>query len=185
MVVELKIPEVGESITEVEIGDWLKRNGDKVTKDEPLVTLESEKATVELPSPVSGRITQVLREKGQTAKIGEVIAQLEGDGHGAADERAQSKDPAKTAAPAETSSKAAPAATAPAARVMPAARQLMEERGLGSQEVTATGPGGRILKEDVLRAQKKEAPAVTNKTSAPSSQSAPPTPSIRSAPNAT
>src|SRR5438552_4060322 len=81
MSIELKIPEVGESITEVEIGGWLKGQGDRVQKDEPVVSLESDKATVELPAPDSGTITQVLKKKGETAKVGEVIAYLDtGDG---------------------------------------------------------------------------------------------------------
>src|SRR5690348_12448987 len=77
MSIELKIPEVGESITEVEIGGWLKAEGDTVRKDEPVVTLESEKATVDLPAPESGTIARVLKQKGQVAKVGEVIGYLE------------------------------------------------------------------------------------------------------------
>src|SRR3974390_1709784 len=77
MPIELKIPEVGESITEVELGDWLKQAGDAVRKDEVLVTLESEKATVELPAPDSGTLTQILKQKGDTAKVGEVIAYMD------------------------------------------------------------------------------------------------------------
>ena len=80
MPIELKIPEVGESITEVEIGGWLKAQGERVQKDEPVVTLESEKATVELPAPDSGTISKVLKQKGEVAKVGEVIAYLEKDG---------------------------------------------------------------------------------------------------------
>ena len=86
MAIELKIPEVGESITEVEIGGWLKNKGEQVRKDEAVVTLESEKATVELPAPDSGTITQVLKQKGETAKVGEVIAYLEKDGQGKGEE---------------------------------------------------------------------------------------------------
>jgi len=70
MAIELKIPEVGESIAEVEIGGWLKRQGEQVKKDEPVLTLESEKATVELPAPESGTLAQVLKQKGETAKVG-------------------------------------------------------------------------------------------------------------------
>src|ERR1043165_5789805 len=77
MSIELKVPEIGESITEVEIGSWLKKPGDAVKKDEPLVSLESEKATVELPSPEAGTLAQVLKKKGETAKVGEVIGYLE------------------------------------------------------------------------------------------------------------
>src|SRR5689334_13206977 len=80
MTIELKVPEVGESITEVEIGEWLKSAGQPVRKDEPLVTLESEKATVELPAPESGTLSKVLKDKGATAKIGEVIGYLENNG---------------------------------------------------------------------------------------------------------
>ena len=68
MAIELKIPEVGESIVEVEIGDWLKKEGEQVAKDDPVVSLESEKATVELPAPDAGRISQILKRKGETAK---------------------------------------------------------------------------------------------------------------------
>src|SRR5438132_5465989 len=78
--IELKIPTVGESITEVEIGGWLKNEGEQVNKDEPVVTLESEKATVELPAPDAGTLTKVLKKKGEVAKVGEVIGYVEKDG---------------------------------------------------------------------------------------------------------
>jgi len=77
MPIELKVPEIGESITEVEIGAWLKKSGEQVKKDEPVVTLESEKATVELPSPGTGTIGKLLKQQGDTAKVGEVIGYLE------------------------------------------------------------------------------------------------------------
>ena len=80
MPIELKVPEVGESISEVEIGDWLKRKGETVQKDEPVVTLESEKATVELPAPAAGTVIEVLKKKGDVAKVGEVIAIIEHNG---------------------------------------------------------------------------------------------------------
>src|SRR5437762_2436692 len=80
MAIELKVPAAGESITEVEIGDWLKAQGDLVKKDEPVVTLESEKATVELPAPAEGTLKEILKKKGETAAIGEVIAIIEQDG---------------------------------------------------------------------------------------------------------
>lgn len=77
MAIELKVPAVGESITEVEIGDWLKLEGASVQKDENVVALESEKATVELPAPVSGKVSKILKQKGETAAVGEVIGYLE------------------------------------------------------------------------------------------------------------
>jgi 2-oxoglutarate dehydrogenase E2 component (dihydrolipoamide succinyltransferase) len=77
MEVELKVPPVGESITEIEIGQWLKAEGDAVNKDENIVALESEKATVELPAPVSGSLSRIVKRKGEKAQVGEVIAYLE------------------------------------------------------------------------------------------------------------
>ncbi|HUJ10247.1 MAG TPA: dihydrolipoyllysine-residue succinyltransferase [Verrucomicrobiae bacterium] len=77
MAIELKVPSVGESVTEVEIGGWLKAEGDPVAKDENVVVIESEKATVELPAPVSGRLTKILKQKGESAKVGEVIGEMQ------------------------------------------------------------------------------------------------------------
>src|SRR5690349_15035410 len=77
MSIELKVPAVGESITEVEIGEWLKHEGDFVNIDEAIAMLESEEATVEFPAPASGTLTKLLKKKGDAAKVGEVIAQLE------------------------------------------------------------------------------------------------------------
>ena len=101
MAIELKVPEIGESITEVEIGDWLKKPGEQVKKDDPVVTLESEKATVELPSPDAGTIGKVLKQKGDTAKVGEIIAYLEERKPEAAGKKAEAKS-AETKAPEGT-----------------------------------------------------------------------------------
>jgi 2-oxoglutarate dehydrogenase E2 component (dihydrolipoamide succinyltransferase) len=100
MRIELKVPEIGESITEVEIGGWLKQPGDSVKKDEAIVTLESDKATVELPSPNAGKISQVLKKQGETAKVGEVIAYLEETAPAA--NAAAPKTPAPAAKPEKT-----------------------------------------------------------------------------------
>lgn len=105
MPIELKVPVVGESITEVEIGDWLKPEGADVQRDENVVTLESEKATVELPAPAAGHITKILKKKGQTAAVGEVIAYLE-----PVEAKAGSTPaPAKAPAPASPAPPAEPA----------------------------------------------------------------------------
>src|SRR4051812_29241446 len=139
MAIELKVPSVGESITEVEIGDWLKREGEAIEKDENVVALESEKATVELPAPVAGVLTKITKRKGDKAQIGETIAEIDPTGK-----------PQLTAKPAPTAeSKAAPAQAKQ--RVMPAAQRLMAESKVSAEQVQASGPGGRILKEDVLR----------------------------------
>jgi 2-oxoglutarate dehydrogenase E2 component (dihydrolipoamide succinyltransferase) len=154
---ELKVPSVGESISEVEIGEWKKAKGDSVQKDDTIVLLESEKATVDLPAPASGVLAEVTKRTGETAKIGDIIGYIDDAGTAA---------PAKTLA--GTAHEPSKSAAAPAPRVMPAAERTLAERGLRPEEVTATGPGGRLLKEDVLRqdaaaagkdAVKAEAPA--------------------------
>src|SRR5688572_12484371 len=83
MPVELVVPSVGESITEVEIGDWLKNPGEPVNQDDPVVVIETEKVTVELPAPASGTITETLKHKGEKANVGDVIGYMEPNGTGA------------------------------------------------------------------------------------------------------
>src|SRR5262245_30169786 len=77
MAVPLKVPTVGESITEVEIGEWLKKNGDFVAENDPVVVIETEKATLEVPAPVSGKVTEVLKKSGEKAAVGEVIGYMD------------------------------------------------------------------------------------------------------------
>ncbi|HEY5913911.1 MAG TPA: biotin/lipoyl-containing protein, partial [Verrucomicrobiae bacterium] len=152
MNIELKVPTIGESITEVEIGAWLKAEGERVEKDEPVVALESEKATVELPAPESGTLKQLLKGKGSVAKVGEVIGYLE-----TAVVAAAPRQPAPAIAGVATKPAAVTRETGPAsadatpARVMPAAQIALDQHGLRAEQIRGTGPGGRILKEDVLR----------------------------------
>jgi 2-oxoglutarate dehydrogenase E2 component (dihydrolipoamide succinyltransferase) len=183
MRLELKVPEVGESITEVEIGDWLKPSGAAVRKDEPVVALESDKATVELPAPDSGTISQVLKQKGEVAKVGEVIGYLEtgaGPAAKAAAKPAAPEQPAAGPAPATPGAPEQPAPGEP--RIMPAALVALEEQGLKPQDVHGTGPGGRILKEDVLRhaeqARKETAAAPAGAPPSPAPPSLPAAPAL-------
>jgi 2-oxoglutarate dehydrogenase E2 component (dihydrolipoamide succinyltransferase) len=172
MQIEIKVPAIGESISEVELGDWKKGKGDPVRKDEPLVVLESEKATVDLPAPESGVLTSVLKQKGETAKVGEVLGYLE---QGAA---AAGPTEAKAATPPPPR-----AAEGSAPRVMPAAERALAEHGLRAEDVQATGPGGRLLKEDVLRHVEQAAPSPPpprqpEPAPAPASQAPPPPQSV-------
>jgi 2-oxoglutarate dehydrogenase E2 component (dihydrolipoamide succinyltransferase) len=163
MPIELKVPPVGESITEVQIGDWLKAEGETVSRDEIIVKIETDKVTVDLPAPATGTITQIKAKKGAVAQVGEVIGYME-EGAGAV--AAKSSPP-----PVAAKSSSPPAALPPVdveqdepkskqresvppqgfARVMPSARRALKERGVQPDEVEATGPGGRVLKEDVMR----------------------------------
>ncbi len=160
MPIELKVPEVGESITDVQIGEWLKRVGDAVERDEIVVMIETAKVTFELPAPAAGVIMRIDVEQGADAKVGQVIGLLEegATGRGASASNESENPAALPAAPAPTPAAtdegppdSAPPSTAGYARVMPSARRALRERGLSADEVTPTGPGGRVLKEDVLR----------------------------------
>jgi 2-oxoglutarate dehydrogenase E2 component (dihydrolipoamide succinyltransferase) len=153
MTVELRVPEVGESITEVQVGRWLKSEGEAVRKDEPVVEIETDKVTVELPAPADGIISRHLKKEGEGAAVGDVVGYLEQGAPSA-------QSPAKPQAPPAAS---APATPPPAAekpqqadqeqkvRVTPVARQLLEEHNLQPQQIPATGPGGRLQREDVER----------------------------------
>ena len=160
MPIELKVPPVGESITEVQIGDWLKAEGESVSRDEILVKIETDKVTVDLPAPTSGTISRIVAKKGTVCQVGEVIGYLEEGAAAAAKPQAPpaptpTAAPTPVAAPVETDGPAKPTReTMPPqgfARVMPSARRALKERGVQADDVEATGPGGRVLKEDVMR----------------------------------
>lgn len=145
--IEIKVPSFGESIQEVQIANWLKREGEWVRKDEDLVELESEKATQAFPSPSDGVLVSVKAATGSYAKVGDVIAMLDPSGKPASGDSGKAA-PAATAAPA-------------AAKVMPAAERMLQENKVSAADVAGSGPGGRILKEDVQRhVAARVAPAV-------------------------
>ncbi|NCO41859.1 MAG: dihydrolipoyllysine-residue succinyltransferase [Armatimonadetes bacterium CG_4_10_14_3_um_filter_66_18] len=143
MAVELRVPEAGESVTEVEVGEWLRAPGDRVERDEPLVVLETDKAAMEVPAPIAGVLAEILCAAGQTVKPGDVLCRLEE----AAGAPAETGTAASRPTPADTNVDAGAAAPP----VTPAARRLLAKHGLRAAEVRGTGPGGRLLKEDVLR----------------------------------
>jgi 2-oxoglutarate dehydrogenase E2 component (dihydrolipoamide succinyltransferase) len=189
MAIELVVPKVGESITEVQIVEWLKSEGEAVERDGNVAVIETDKATVELPAPAAGVITKVLKGKGQTAKVGEVIGYLEeGTAAAAKPNGSASSASAKPAPESAPEVSSAPSRTAkgkaesfgdggtPSAKgsgaVMPAAQRVLAQAGLDASDVQATGPGGRLLKEDVQRhlesgASAKSAPAAPAAPSAP------------------
>src|ERR1035441_9624773 len=129
MLVEVKIPVVGESIVEVQIGQWLKSEGDEVRKDESLAVIDSEKATVELPAPESGKLTRILCQAGETVHVGTTIAQIESNGASgkpqAGESRPAGQPSPKAAAPTKPLPKAqaAPSKRTPAPPPTPAKKQ--------------------------------------------------------------
>jgi 2-oxoglutarate dehydrogenase E2 component (dihydrolipoamide succinyltransferase) len=157
MPIELKVPEVGESITEVMIGTWKKREGDVVAIDDAIVEIESDKATVELPAPAAGTIAKVLKGSGATAKVGEVIGYLEPAGAAAVAPVAPTPaapvvDVKRTEGRTTIGSVQPPAAPAGPQRVMPAAARVLGEAGIAAAGIQGSGPGGRVTKEDATRA---------------------------------
>jgi len=139
MSIELKVPEVGESITEVELGQWLKSVGDSVTVDEPVVVIETDKVTVELLAPVAGTVSQIIKREGDSANVGEVVGLMTEGMADAGDGTGVQSDDASTSASVQKT-------------VMPAAARAAATAGVDPQQIDGSGPGGRVLKEDVQRA---------------------------------
>ncbi len=197
MSVDVTVPSVGESISEVFIGTWLKHEGDAVVKDEAIVEIETDKATLEVSAPVDGVLSGIRKQAGESANVGDVIASVDPQGDGASAEPAAEPagdaaaaktddtepqaagagEPAAEAAPAARDASTGEAAPSDAAaaevRVMPAAQRLLDEHGLRAADVKATGPGGRLLKEDVQRhlAESKGAPSSSAPSPAPAAPS--------------
>ncbi|MBN8845254.1 MAG: 2-oxoglutarate dehydrogenase complex dihydrolipoyllysine-residue succinyltransferase [Sphingomonadales bacterium] len=166
MSTEVKVPTLGESVTEATIGEWLKKPGEAVALDEPIASLETDKVAVEVPSPVAGVMGQQLAGVGDTVNVGAVIATVEAGGAAAA-----------PAAKAEAAAPA-PAAAAPAeggvdtvTTMSPAVRRLVLEHGVDPTKIHGTGKDGRLTKEDVLGAA-SAAPAA-EPTPAPAAAAAP------------
>ena len=155
MPLELKVPEVGESITEVMIGTWKKQEGDVVAIDESIVEIESDKATVDLPAPRAGTLTKVLKGSGEKAKVGEVIGYMEPAGAGAGAPAATS--PAQPVVDVKRTDGRTDIGSVQPPRVMPAAARVLGEAGVPATAATGTGPGGRVTKSDAVAATAKPA----------------------------
>jgi len=140
MLIEVKVPQLSESVAEATLSVWHVKEGDAVARDQNLIDIETDKVVLELPAPNAGVIVKIIKGNGEAVVAGEVIAQLDTEAEGAAAAPAAAK-PAAAAAVAPT-----PAAVATA---MPAARKIMDEKGIAITDVQGSGRGGRILKEDV------------------------------------
>ena len=167
MTIEIKVPAMGESVTEATVARWFKKEGDSVARDEPILELETDKVTVEVPAPAAGSIESISVQAGATVQVGAILGSI-----------AEGKAGTKTAAPpaaaptAEVPNRApvAAPATAPApapkteAPAMPSARRMAEESGIPTSTVAGTGRDGRVTKGDMLGALEvraaKPAPAV-------------------------
>ena len=149
---EIIVPSVGESISEVQIGQWLKKEGDWVAAGTDLVDLETEKASVQISAPEDGILVKILKQSEEFAAVGDVIASFQPAPNTAISPPTSAPDPASTpAAPQPTVSIATPPQTAEVTRVMPAAQRMLADNQLSADQVSPSGPGGRLLKEDVAR----------------------------------
>ncbi len=148
-IVEVKVPQLSESVAEATLLQWKKKPGEPVAIDEVLIEVETDKVVLEVPAPAAGMLASIVKPDGSTVVAGELIATIDTAGKGAA-------------APAPAAQSAAPAAGAAAAKAavaMPAAAKLMADAGLSPAQVTGTGKDGRILKGDVIAAKEAAARA--------------------------
>jgi 2-oxoglutarate dehydrogenase E2 component (dihydrolipoamide succinyltransferase) len=168
MLIEVKVPQLSESVSEASLVTWHKKEGEAVKRDENLVDIETDKVVLETPAPADGVLVRIIKKDGEAVTSGEVIAEIDTEAQAAATTNAASAEPAAApaAAPAPSAPAAEPAAAAPAAAApaaagvaSPAARKILEEKGLSATDVTGTGRGGRVTKEDALQAAPKAAAA--------------------------
>jgi 2-oxoglutarate dehydrogenase E2 component (dihydrolipoamide succinyltransferase) len=195
MIVEIKVPDLGESINEVEIGEWLVEVGSKINVDDELVAVESEKATVEIPAPAGGVLVKILKQQGASATIGEVLGHIDTEQEVTeetvaepeeAEDRATKEDKSEQVSGKEQKAEEGDSQEqhqekarvsfeeekkesigSPDTKIMPAAARILAQHDIDTDTVRPTGPGGRILKEDAQR-------AVDEKSSAKSQQEAQP-----------
>ncbi len=150
--VDVVVPELGESVTEGTIAKWFKQVGEAVAADEPLVEVETDKVTLEVPAPTAGTVAEILAAAGSDIEVGAVIGRLAaGAGAPATAPQAAASAPAPEPAAAPAPAAATAAARAPSdAPLAPAVRRLVEEHRLDPLQIPASGKGGRLTKGDVL-----------------------------------
>ena len=150
MLIEVKVPQLSESVSEATLVSWHKKEGEAVSRDENLIDIETDKVVLETPAPADGVLVKLVKSAGDSVTSGEIIATIDTEAKAAAGAPA-----AAAVAPA-----AAPAAAASASgAASPSARKILDEKGIAASDVAGTGRGGRVTKEDALGAQSKTAAA--------------------------
>jgi len=172
---EIRVPALGESITEATIAQWYKKPGDAVSVDEPLCELETDKVTIEVPAHVAGVLSEIIAKEGETVEVGALLASI-GEGQGATTPAAVEAAPAPAPEPvSEAAPVAAPVAPSTPSTgtqgLSPAARRVVEEHGLAPEMIAGTGKDGRITKEDAVQAAQSGA---ATPSSAPAANAAVP-----------
>jgi 2-oxoglutarate dehydrogenase E2 component (dihydrolipoamide succinyltransferase) len=156
MLIEVKVPQLSESVSEATLVTWHKKEGDAVSRDENLIDIETDKVVLETPAPADGVLVKIIKQGGDTVTSGELIAQIDTEAKAAAG-AAAAAPAAAAAAPAAAA--AAPAASGAAGAASPAARKILDEKGIAAGDVAGSGRGGRVTKEDAVAAQPKAAAA--------------------------
>jgi 2-oxoglutarate dehydrogenase E2 component (dihydrolipoamide succinyltransferase) len=164
IMIEIRVPTLGESVTEATIGRWFKKAGDAVAVDEPLVELETDKVTIEVPAPSAGTLGEITAKDGETVAVGALLGQITEGGAPAAAKPAAAPARAPAAPPPAAASAPAPAAAkAPPADapLAPSVRKIAAESGIDASTVPGSGKDGRVTKGDMLAAIEKAASAPT------------------------
>src|SRR5216683_999693 len=155
MAVDLTVPQLGESISEAVVGKWHKKVGESVAADEPLVALETDKVTVDVPAPAGGALAQIARKEGDRVKVGEVLGSIAPGGS----VPATAPTPMRDGQPAQPVQRSPEPSVAPernvgdgrGALLTPVARRVAEDNALDPSQLRGSGSGGRIVKDDVLQ----------------------------------
>ncbi|MGB6118242.1 MAG: biotin/lipoyl-containing protein, partial [Mesorhizobium sp.] len=182
MATEIRVPTLGESVSEATVGKWFKKVGDAVKADEPLLELETDKVTVEVPAPASGMLAEITAKEGDTVGLGALLGQL-GEGSGKAAPEPAKAEAAKPEAVAQAAGKAgadtvkeaekksaevagAAPVTERSAKPAPAAAKLIADNNLAVDQIAGSGKRGQVLKGDVLDAISRGAPSQSAETPA-------------------
>ncbi|MGO4564560.1 2-oxoglutarate dehydrogenase complex dihydrolipoyllysine-residue succinyltransferase [Rhizobium sp. 2YAF20] len=164
MATEIRVPTLGESVSEATVGTWFKKVGDAVKADEPMLELETDKVTIEVPAPASGVLSEIVVQAGETVGLGALLGQI-GAGTGAVAAPAKAAEPAvaAAAAPVAAAAVSAPAAVASSMPPAPAASKMLAENNLSADQLDGSGKRGQVLKGDVIAAVNKglSAPAAS------------------------
>jgi 2-oxoglutarate dehydrogenase E2 component (dihydrolipoamide succinyltransferase) len=151
MIIDVKVPQLSESVAEATLVSWHRKAGEAVARDDNLIDIETDKVVLELPAPDSGVLVEIVKGDGETVVAGEVIARIDTAAQAGTVAAAAAK-PVATTPEAPAAPTAAAAATASGV-ALPAARKILEEKGVAASDVAGTGRGGRVTKADALAAQ--------------------------------
>ncbi|MEI7430634.1 MAG: 2-oxoglutarate dehydrogenase complex dihydrolipoyllysine-residue succinyltransferase [Betaproteobacteria bacterium] len=170
MIIDIKVPQLSESVAEATLVTWHKQPGEAISRDDNLIDIETDKVVLELPSPESGVLIEILKNNGASVTGGELIARIDTAAKATVSSSAAVVAEAPVSVlpfPGPAVAKSVPQESTASGIAMPAARKILDEKGVSATEVAGTGRGGRVTKEDALAAQPKAAPVASASAPAP------------------